>query len=139
MCSNCGAERPAPPKRNGIRRKLRVVKGRLEVIDEVTGEIAGTFEGDVWPHMCAHALIACRGDEARAAKRAQASHKSIFGRWTRREFEPLAEGVPDPAIGDLMHRNFQAWLIAQEGEREEGGWARWRLICSAAGASLRAG
>ena len=119
VCSNCGAERPAPPTRNGTRRKLRMVKGRLEVIDEITGEIQGGYEGDVWPHMCAHALIACQGDEERARKRAQASHKSIFGRFANRQFEPLSEGTPDPAIGDLMRRNLQSWVIARRAARRK--------------------
>ena len=112
-CSVCGAERPARAARSGLRRKLRVVKGRLEVIDEVTGEIAAR-QGDVWPHICTASLQACGGDEARARKRAQASHKSIFGRFTRRSFEPLTDPAElDPAVSDLMRRNFQAWLIAK--------------------------
>lgn len=109
-CPNCGAERPKRPAGTG--RKVQVVKGRLEIVDEVTGEVEGAFEGDVWPHICSHALIACRGDAERAAKRAQASHKSIFGRYTRREFVTVTD--PDPAIGDLMRRNFQAWIVAKQ-------------------------
>ena len=120
VCPNCGEPRPDPPTREGQRRKLRVVSGRLEVIDEITGEIEGPFKGDAWPHMCAHALRACNGDEERAAKRAQASHKSIFGRFTRRSFELPPDGVaPDAAIGDLMRRNFQAYIIAKRAARKK--------------------
>ena len=82
----------------------------------MTGQ-ASAYGGDLWPEVCAEALRLAKGDAGRAKKRAFASYRAITGKWPpTRRFKPV-DRAPDPAVADLMRRNFQAWLIARKASR----------------------
>ena len=109
-CPGCGKEKPAI-RYGGEGRKLERVDGKLKLIDSITGEVSA-YGGDLWPEICTQAVKIARGDSNRARRRAIASFKAITGKWPPREMK-YVKGEPDPAVVDLMHRKFQAWIIAK--------------------------
>ena len=112
VCPHCGTPRPVRTF-GGSGSTLERVDGRLQLVDSVTGQ-ASAYGGDLWAEVCTEALRLCHGDEHRASKRALASYRAIRGQWpAKRDFAPL-DRAPDPAVSDLMRRNFQAWLIARK-------------------------
>ena len=112
VCPGCGKARPVRTY-GGSGSKLERVNGHLKLIDSVTGE-ASIYGGDLWPEVCTEAMRQAGGEKERAKKRALASYRSITRNWPpTRAFTPLAR-APDPAVADLMRRNFQAWIIARK-------------------------
>ena len=111
VCPGCGKARPVRTY-GGAGSTLERVNGHLKLIDSVTGA-ASIYGGDLWPEVCTEAWQQARGDNVRAKKRALASYRSITGNWPpTRAFTPL-DRPPDPAVADLMRRNFQAWIISK--------------------------
>ena len=111
-CPACGRMRPVRTF-GGKGSTLERVNGDLQLIDSVTGE-ASLYGGELWPEVCTEALRLAKGDEERAKKRAFASFRAITGQWPpTKQLTPL-DRAPDPAVSDLMRRNFQAWLIARK-------------------------
>ena len=111
-CPQCGTVRPVRSY-GGTSSKLERVDGTLKLIDSVTGE-ASLYGGDLWPEVCTEAFRAVNGDEDRARKRAIASYKAITGRWPPTKTFRTLDRESDPAVADLMRRNFQAWMIAKK-------------------------
>ena len=111
-CPNCGVGRPVRTY-GGSGSKLERVDGQLSLIDSVTGATS-LYGGDLWPEICTEALRLTRGDREKGKKRALASYRAVTGNWPKtKRFSPL-DRAPDPAVADLMRRNFQAWLIARK-------------------------
>ena len=111
VCPGCGKAREVRTY-GGSGSTLVRVNGTLKLIDSVTGA-ASAYGGNLWPEVCTEALRQSRGDSERAYKKALASYKSITGHFpASRSLKPL-DRPPDPAVCDLMDRNFKAWIIAK--------------------------
>lgn len=117
VCPGCGKARPAPPVRTfgGKGSKLERVDGTLRLIDSVTGAVS-RYGGELWAEVCTAALAQCGNDLARARNRALASYKAITGNWPKSAWK-TQDRPADPAVVDLMERNFKAWKIARDASR----------------------
>ena len=111
-CQTCGADRPKPTPSSQLG-KYAVVKGKLEMVDEIAGQTTTYTPEHLWREICT-SVATGKASEERAHRRAKATYRSITGKWPpARRFEPYDKKA-DPVIADLVRRNFQAWVIAQK-------------------------
>ena len=118
VCPGCGKPREVRTY-GGAGSRLERVDGTLKLIDSVTGA-ASAYGGDLWPEVCTEALL-----HSRHMATAVRAEKNALGRPTGPSRDELATGdpvsltplgrdLPDPAVIDLMRRNFQAWIISRK-------------------------
>ena len=110
VCSGCGAKRPEF-KKPSIE-NVRVVDGKLEMTDEITGETCN-HNVDLWRETCTTILQNCNGDIEKAIRRALPSYKTLTGKWSRREFDPY-DREPDKLVKQMVDKSFKAWLVKQK-------------------------
>ena len=121
-CPGCGKEKPVR-KFGGTGSKLEKVDGTLKLVDSVTGATA-QYGGNLWPEICTESARQCPHNRKLAYRRALASFRSITGRWPPSRKLKLLDRPSDPAVVDLMRRNFQAWLLARRAREAKHGHLR---------------
>ena len=109
-CKGCGAKRPAfkPPSVENV----RVVDGKLEMTDEITGETMN-HNVDLWREVCTAIFSSCNGDVEKAVRRAVPTYKALTGKWINREFDPY-DRTPDNLVRQMVDRSFKAWITRQK-------------------------
>ena len=110
VCSGCGAKRPEF-KRPSIE-NVRVVDGKLEMTDEITGETCN-HNVDLWREVCTAIFKTCNGDVEKAIRRARPSYMTLTGKWPRRDFDPY-DREPDNLVRQMVDKSFKAWLLRQK-------------------------
>ena len=108
VCSHCGAPRPVRQKGEFVP-KYKHVKGRLEAVDELTGETV-RHNVNLWREVCTVAREIHFRDTVKARRRARSAYKSITGKWKTAVFWPY-DRPADPIVKDMIDREFKSWII----------------------------
>ena len=103
MCPSCGLEKQR-------KSKLRqYVPGKMKEYVSLRKQVGG----DLWPHVCAHALYRYGEANSKALKFAKVQYKELTGRWPNwgREFEPGKKC--DPRVAEAIERKLKNWRQRQ--------------------------
>ena len=111
-CPGCGKGRR--PRRQPLTTSVPGTFGHVDTLDGRAGGVAGGFDGDPWPEVCAVCCGLYPGNPDKARRVALAKFKSMFGYWPAAPFQVVTR-APNPAIAEACRKDYERWRAEQNG------------------------